>query len=126
MHFILKYTLLCGTRLYYIIFSRLFCSVCVIENIDNLCFITTHKPQNIFVDFRNYYKQSVHNNLSLSRGRRNSPFFRLMSQISLANLYMMYLSIRTNNQELFFDLMNFSPIAPLKTQILKKINFLHF
>ena len=50
----------------------------------------------------------------------------LMSQISLANLYMMDLSIRTNNQELFFDLMNFSPIAPLKTQILKKINFLHF
>ena len=50
----------------------------------------------------------------------------LMSQISLANLYLMYLSIRTNNQELFFDLMNFSPIAPLKTQILKKIKFLHF
>ena len=60
------------------------------------------------------------------RGRRNSPFFRLMSQISLANLYMMYLSIRTNNQELLFDLMNFSPIAPLKTKILKKINFHHF
>jgi len=50
----------------------------------------------------------------------------LMSQISLANLYMMYLSIRTNNQELFFDLMNFSPIAPLKTKILKKIPFFNF
>ena len=50
----------------------------------------------------------------------------LMSQISLANLYMMYLSIRTNNQELFFDLMNFSPIAPLKTENFKKIHFIHF
>ena len=41
------------------------------------------------------------------------------------HLYLKQLYLRTSNQEFFFDLMHFSSIAPLKTQILKK-KIIHF